>query len=53
MWWKNSWIANREVLKQKVSEDYATLMDNEELKELIRDFARRDRDGKFKLLKFK
>ena len=51
--WEKSLIAYREIPRRKNREDYATWMDNEELKESIRDFARKKRDSKFELLKFK
>lgn len=40
-----------EITKKLVYEDYATWMDNEKLKELIRDFARREKDSKFEFFK--
>lgn len=51
--WEKSWIAYREIPRRKDREDYATWMDNEELKESIIDFARREGDSKFEFLKFK
>ena len=51
--WEKSWIAHREIPRRKDREDYATWIDNEELQESIRDFARRERDNKFEFLKFK
>ena len=53
MQWEKSWIAHREIPRRKDREDYATWMDNEELQESIRDFARREGDSKFGFLKFK
>ena len=51
--WEKSWIAHKEILKQKNCEDYATWIDNEELQKSIRDFAKGKGDSKFKFLKFK
>lgn len=48
------WVVHREIPRQKDYEDYATWMDNEELKESIRDLIRREGDStKFEFLKFK
>lgn len=38
--WENSWVDEREIPERKSREIYALWMDNEELKESIRDFAR-------------
>ena len=51
--WEKFWIAHRKIPKQKDCEDYATWMDNEDLEELIKDFARREGESKFEFLKFK
>lgn len=42
--WENEWIAKRKIPRQKNGDDYSLWMDNEELKESIRDFAQKQRD---------
>ncbi len=46
-----SWIAYKEISKRKDKEDYATWMDNEELKESIRNFAEKEKGSKFEFLR--
>lgn len=41
------------ILRQKNCEIYIIKINNEKLKELIRDFAKRKQDNKFEFLKFK
>lgn len=45
--WEKSWIDNRVILEKKNREDYESWMDDEDLKESIRNFARKEGDRMF------
>ena len=43
--WEKSWVKEREITGQKNRDDYFSWMDNKDLQESIRDFARRQGDS--------
>ena len=45
--WETSWVDERNILERKERQDYFSWMDDEGLKESIRDFARRQGDRKY------
>ena len=51
--WEKLWIVYREMPRRKNCEDYAIWMDNEELKESIRDFTTKKKETNLEFLRFK
>jgi hypothetical protein len=45
--WENSWVNDRIIPKRQGQNGYSPWMDDEELKESIRDFARKEGDSKY------
>ena len=46
MRWEKSWVAERLIPERKIRNDYFSWMDDEKLRESIRDFAQRQGDNK-------
>ena len=44
--WEKSWVEKREIPSQKNQDDYFSWMNDKDLQESIRDFARKQRDSK-------